>query len=68
MLRKNWAWTTEDEGKLRDHVAKGAHLRILAIRLKRSEASIKMHARALNVQIQPKPRSSLSMTSPKKAG
>jgi len=55
--RKNWAWTPEDEAKLRDCANKGVHLRSIALKLRRSESSVKTHARALNLKVRPPPRS-----------
>ena len=49
-------WTVEDETALRDLVEKGFYLRRLALRLGRSESSIKMRARALNIVVKPTPR------------
>lgn len=54
--RKVYAWTPEDEAKLKDMAAEGIYLRNIAIRLKRSESSIKKRAHDLGIKLQVTPR------------
>jgi len=56
MRRANWKWTTEDETALRDLAGKGLHLRAIAVRLRRSESSIKKRARDLKIAVRRPPR------------
>ena len=60
MRRRNYAWTPQDEAALKQLAVKGMHLRAVALRLRRSESSIKKRARDLGVQLQPKPRGNFS--------
>jgi DNA-binding NarL/FixJ family response regulator len=56
LRRKNYAWTPEDEAALKELSEKGLHLRAIALRLKRSESSVKKRAHALGVQMKKNPR------------
>jgi DNA-binding NarL/FixJ family response regulator len=44
LKRKSYAWTPEDETTLKELADKGMHLRAIALRLRRSESSIKKKA------------------------
>jgi hypothetical protein len=58
MLRRaNSVWTREDEAKLKELAGQGMYLRRIALRLKRSESSIKKRARELGVGVPKTPRS-----------
>jgi len=54
--RASHKWTTEDEVELRELVEKGFYLRRIALRLRRSESSIKVRAHILHIKIKPTPR------------
>ncbi len=56
LKRLVYAWTPEDEAKLKELAQKGVYLRHIAIKLKRSESSIKKRARDLGVTIPRMPR------------
>jgi hypothetical protein len=56
MRRANWSWTTDDEAKLRELADKGLHLRAIALRLRRSESSIRKRAHELKVTVRRPPR------------
>ena len=57
MLRRaSYAWTAQDEAKLKAMVEAGAFLRNIAIRLRRSESSVSKHARELGVKVKRRPR------------
>jgi len=55
MLRH--AWTPDDEAALKQLAGQGMHLRAIALRLKRSESSIKKRAHELGVPVKRPPRS-----------
>jgi hypothetical protein len=57
LKRKVYAWTPEDEGTLKQLAEKGVHLRAIALRLRRSESSIKKRAFDLGVGVKRPPRS-----------
>ena len=57
LKRLVYAWTPEDEGKLKQLAERGVYLRNIALRLKRSESSIKKRARDLQIKVQSTPRS-----------
>ena len=57
LKRKTYAWTPEDEAALKQLSEKGMHLRAIALRLKRSESSIKKRAFDLGVVVKSPPRS-----------
>jgi hypothetical protein len=57
LKRASYAWTPEDEAKLRELAGKGIHLRNIALKLRRSESSIKKRARDLQIKVQTTPRS-----------
>jgi hypothetical protein len=54
--RSSQRWTADDETALRDLVEKGFYLRRISLRLRRSESSIQMRARDLNIKVKPTPR------------
>jgi len=54
--RASHKWTPEDELALRELAEKGFHLRRIALRLRRSESSIKVRAHILHIKIKPTPR------------
>jgi hypothetical protein len=56
MLRQNW--TGEDEATLREMAKQGVHLRRIALRLRRSESSIKKRASRLGLSVPKTPRAS----------
>ena len=57
MLRRaSYTWTTEEEAKLKDMAQSGLYLRNIAVRLRRSESSVKKRARDLGVMIKQRPR------------
>ncbi len=56
LKRLVYAWTPEDEGKLKQLAERGVYLRNIALRLKRSESSIKKRARELGVKVSITPR------------
>lgn len=56
LKRPVYAWTPEDEAKLTELAQKGVYLRNIAIKLKRSESSIKKRARELGVKVGTTPR------------
>jgi hypothetical protein len=58
LKRSTYAWSAEDEAKLRELASTGLYLRRIALRLKRSESSIKKRARELGVTVLKTPRSS----------
>lgn len=62
LKRLIYAWTSEDEAKLQDLAGKGVYLRNIAIRLKRSESSIKKRARELGLKVNITPRRSVRFT------
>ena len=57
LKRASYAWTPEDEAKLRELASKGIYLRNIALKLRRSESSIKKRARDLQIKVQTTPRS-----------
>jgi hypothetical protein len=52
--RPKYFWTDDDEAKLRALAANGVHLRAIAMKLRRSESSVKTYARNLGVRIKPR--------------
>lgn len=56
MRRSNWSWTIDDEARLRELADKGLHLRAIAVRLRRSESSIRKRAHELQVAVRRPPR------------
>ena len=58
MLRQNW--TPIEEATLRELAARGVHLRKIALRLRRSESSVKKRAFHLGVAVAKAPRPSFS--------
>ena len=56
LKRRVYAWTPDDEAKLRELTEQGLHLRAIALRLKRSESSIKKRAREIGVALKSNPR------------
>jgi len=56
LRRANYTWTAEDEVKLKDMAQSGMYLRNIAIRLRRSESSVKKRAHDLGVTIKQRPR------------
>lgn len=50
LKRKTYAWTEEDEAKLAQMAEQGIPVRNVALRLKRSESSIKKRAQELQVK------------------
>lgn len=57
LSRRRHAWTAEDDVTLREWAAKGIHVRAVALKLRRSESSIKKRASILGIKIQKAPRS-----------
>jgi hypothetical protein len=55
LTRGSYRWTNEDEAKLRALAASGSHVRTIALRLRRSENSIKKRAHDLGIKIKPRP-------------
>jgi len=49
-------WTPEDEAALKEMAEKGVYMRRIALRLRRSESSIKKRAVQLGVRVPPTPR------------
>ena len=56
LKRASYAWTPEDEAKLRELADKGIYLRNIALKLRRSESSIKKRAHDLQIKLQARPR------------
>jgi DNA-binding NarL/FixJ family response regulator len=56
LKRASYAWTPEDEAKLRELADKGVYLRNIALKLRRSESSIKKRAHDLQIKVQARPR------------
>jgi len=54
--RASHKWTPQDEAAIRDLVDRGFYLRRIALRLRRSESSIKVRAHILHIKIKPTPR------------
>jgi hypothetical protein len=67
MKRHSAKWTAHEEAKLRELANAGAHVRSVAVKLRRSESSIKNRARALGVVVKPPPRASFRFDGLKKA-
>lgn len=57
LKRKSYAWTSEDEAKLREMAGQGVYLRNIALRLKRSESSIKKKTHDLGIKVERTPKS-----------
>lgn len=62
LKKKHSAWTPEDEAQLRQFAEQGVNIRHIALRLKRSESSIKKRARELAVQVKRTPRTRFSFS------
>ncbi len=56
LKRLVYAWTLEDEAKLTSLAEQGVYLRNIAIRLKRSESSIKKKSQLLGIKVKTTPR------------
>jgi DNA-binding NarL/FixJ family response regulator len=56
LKRLVYAWTPEDEAELKELAEQGVYVRNIAIRLKRSESSIKKRARELGIKVRITPR------------
>jgi len=56
LKRRVYAWTPEDEARLKELAEKGVYLRNIALRLRRSESSIKKRGRDLGLKVQITPR------------
>jgi len=56
LKRRNHAWTLADEERLRVLAGQGVYLRNIAVRLRRSESSIKKRARDIGVAVLRTPR------------
>jgi len=56
MLGENW--TLRDEAELREMASRGVYLRKIALRLRRSESSVKKRALRLGVKVAKTPRAS----------
>jgi DNA-binding NarL/FixJ family response regulator len=56
LKRLVYAWTPEDQAKLKELAEQGVYVRNIAIRLKRSESSIKKRARELGIKVRITPR------------
>lgn len=52
-------WTSEDEATLKEMAGKGIYMRKIALRLRRSENSVKKRAALLDVRVSRNPRSGL---------
>jgi len=61
LKRLSYTWTAEDEAKLRDLVEKGVYMRNIALRLRRSESSIKKRAYDLGLKVKKTPRRPFSV-------
>jgi hypothetical protein len=57
LKRQSYVWTPQDENSLKEMAARGVHLHRIALRLKRSESSIKKRARGLGLVVTSNPRS-----------
>jgi len=68
LKRESYAWTPEDEAKLRELAGKGIYLRNIALKLRRSESSIKKRARDLQIKVQTTPRSRFRFDAAARAG
>jgi hypothetical protein len=68
MLRSaNHIWTPEDEARLREMATAGLFLRNIALRLRRSESSIKKRAHDLGIKLKKPPRHRFRLDELKKA-
>lgn len=56
LRRKNYAWTPDDDVKLREMAANGLYIRNIALKLKRSESSVKKHGYDLGLNLKTGPR------------
>jgi hypothetical protein len=61
LKRLSYVWTAEDEAKLRDLVERGVYMRNIALRLRRSESSIKKRAHDLGLKVRKTPRRPFSI-------
>ena len=52
----NAPWTAEDDLQLRQLAGSGVHLRAIALKLRRTESSVKARARKIGVSVKPPPR------------
>ena len=56
LKRTSYAWTSDDEDRLKQLAAQGVYLRNIALRLRRSESSIKTRAHSLGLKLRRTPR------------
>ena len=56
LKRAAYAWTPEDEARLKELAGQGMYLRQIALRLRRSESSIRKRARQLGIRLPNTPR------------
>jgi hypothetical protein len=56
LKRKSYVWNAEQVAQLRELAAKGIHVRAIALKLRRSESSIKKRAHDLGIRVQSVPR------------
>ena len=61
LKRASYAWTAADDAKLLELAGKGVYLRNIAIRLRRSESSIKKRATLLGIRVPRTPRPSFNL-------
>jgi hypothetical protein len=59
--RRIHAWTTDEEARFVELVERGFYLRRIALRLRRSESSIKQRAKILGLEVKKTPRGSFSV-------
>jgi len=57
LKRQRAKWTSGEDAKLRELAVSGSHVRTIALRLRRSESSIKKRARDIGVEVRQPPRS-----------
>jgi hypothetical protein len=55
-MKRNHYWTPDEEEKLRGLANKGMHYRAVALRMRRSESSIKKRANELGIKVVAPPR------------
>jgi hypothetical protein len=67
MKRQGAKWTTVEEAKLRELANAGAHVRGIALKLRRSESSVRRRAHELGVAVKPAPRGTFRFNELKKA-
>jgi hypothetical protein len=66
LRRKNYSWTSDDEAKLKALAEQGIYLRSIAVRLGRSESSIKKRAYDLGLPIKRMPRPRFRFDEPRR--